>query len=235
MALGAATLTTPVRGEQVSVFPTRIDFAAGKQSASVTVGNNTSRTLTLQPSAVRWQQIAGEEQQEPTRDVLTAPPLVEIAPGAQQVVRLSLRVPPDANRELPYRLLLREVPPADKDGNAASVKFLLNLSLPVFVAPSTAVAAPKIVAQATYRPAARNSKQPGSLSLLFSNSGSGHVQVTEIISASGPSLAAMFYVLPGGERRVELPWPDGLAVPATVSLTLKSGRGQLAVDAAVRR
>lgn len=122
-AVVVALNVTVASAQQISVFPIRVEFAADKTSTSVTVGNNTERTLVLQPSAVTWQQINGAEKQEPTRDILTAPPLVEIAPGAQQVIRVALRAAAQADRELSYRLLLREVPSTDKDGNQTGVKF----------------------------------------------------------------------------------------------------------------
>ena len=95
------------------MFLTRIDFAAGKQSASVTIGNKHVATLTLQPSAVRWQQIAGEEQQEPTRDVLTAPPLWRSRQARSRWCGCRCVKPSDATGVAAW-LAATRVPPADK-------------------------------------------------------------------------------------------------------------------------
>lgn len=222
--------------QQISVFPIRVEFAADKTSTSVTVGNNTERTLVLQPGAVTWQQINGAEKQEPTRDILTAPPLVEIAPGAQQVIRVALRAPAQADRELSYRLLLREVPSTDKDGNQTGVKFLLNFSLPVFIAPTAAKPEAKLSATATFRPAGKGKgAAPAALVLAFRNAGSAHSQVTEVKMPDGNAVKMMFYVLPGGERNVELPWAASAAPAASLPVALVTSRGPVALDVPVQR
>jgi fimbrial chaperone protein len=222
--------------QQVSVTPVRVDFATGKTTASVTIGNNTERTLTLQPGAVTWQQVNGEEKQEPTRDILTAPPLVEIAPGAQQVIRVSLRATAQAHREVSYRLIMREVPSSDKDGNQSGVKFLLNLSLPVFIAPTTAKPEAKLSATATFRAAGKGKgAPPAALVLAFRNAGSAHSQVTEVKMSDGNAVKMMFYVLPGGERNVELPWPASAAPAATMPVALVTSRGPVTLDVPVQR
>lgn len=232
----ASLSALPLYAQQITVTPVRVDFAPGKTSATVTIGNNTERAITLQPSAVTWQQINGEEKQEPTRDVLTAPPLVEIAPGAQQVIRVALRATAQTGREASYRLLLREVPSSDKDGNQTGVKFVLNLSLPVFIAPTAAKPEAKLSATATFRAAGKGKgAAPAALVLAFRNAGSAHSQVTEVKMPDGNAVKMMFYVLPGGERNVELPWQASAAPAASLPVALVTSRGPVTLDVPVQR
>lgn len=235
-AVLAAIASVRADAQQVSISPTKVNFSAAQKAVAITVGNQLDRPLTLQTSVVRWEQLGGAEQQSATRDVLASPPLVEIAPGTQQVVRVALRVEPQATTESSYRLLLREVPSSDKDGNAAvGLKFLYNFSLPVFVAPVAGKLDAQLRGVATFRGTNRASKSPSVLSVVFRNSGSGHAQVTEVKLGNSTPVKHMFYVLPGGERSVELPWSEATPPPSTLSVVLATAEGAVAMDVPVRR
>ena len=87
----------------------------------------------------------------------------------------------------------------------------------MFVALPTAVAAPKIAAWRPTAAARATAAAQWVASLLFSNrvghAGDGNHQRIRAESCRHVLCAS------GGERRVELFWLDGSAVPATVSLT----------------
>jgi len=125
-------------------------------------------------------------------------PAVFTVPGnGSQLIRVALRVPADAQRELSYRVILTEVPQrASPDFTGLNVA--LRLSLPVFVAP-VAVAKPLLEWSATRG-------ADGTISLTARNAGNAHDRILTFSAApSTGSASAMTqdvaaYLLPGQAR-----------------------------------
>ncbi len=189
---------------QIAVAPIRVELTDARPSGIVTLVNNGDRPMTMQPTLMLWTQEAnGDEKLTPSRDVVVAPPLVEIAPKAQQVVRMMLRTPAAADSERTYRLVVREVPPQNAEGTGPMLKFALNLSIPVFVLPKAEIkAAPKVLLSG------KMDIGGGKLLLDVANAGSAHLQAREIRFAHVGGLAnisTVFYLLPGATKRVVLP------------------------------
>jgi hypothetical protein len=78
----------------------------------------------------------------PTRGLLAVPAVFNLAAGARQVIRVASREAAASDIETAYRLLITEVPTATPE-TAAGIRFALRLSLPVFITPPGAVAAPE--------------------------------------------------------------------------------------------
>jgi fimbrial chaperone protein len=135
--LGCAALTIALArtafGGIFSVDPVRVSLAAGHAIDTVTIRNGSADTMVLQLEVSNWSQRDGQPLLSPTTDLLATPPIFRIPAGATQLVRLGLRRAPDPQRELAYRLLLREVPSANS--TATGIRILLSISLPVFVSP----------------------------------------------------------------------------------------------------
>ncbi len=144
-----------------------------------------------------WEQTGGEEKLTGTRELLVSPAVVTIPGNGSQLVRVALRRPVDAERELSYRLILTEVPQAaSPDFTGLSVA--LRLSLPIFVAP-VATAAPALEWSAV-----RSGE--GSVKLAARNAGNAHARVLsfDVLSAAGSRLGlpqnVSAYILPGQAR-----------------------------------
>jgi fimbrial chaperone protein len=233
--VGLFITTSIVNAQQtagISVAPVRVELAGAQTTALVTVGNNTGRTIALQTSAVLWEQVDGKEVQSSTRDVLTAPPLIEIENGKTQTVRVALRVPPLPDRERSYRLLLREVPPSnDKGEQSFALSFAFNLSLPIFIAPAAQGSTqPPLSATAEWRAGAN--RESGQLAVRFVNAGSLSVQVARL-KQDAKELSGLFYVLPQSERLVVFAYANAPTSPLNLNLT--TAKGEVKLDVPVRR
>jgi fimbrial chaperone protein len=88
------------------------------------VTNRGAAPLTVEIQAMDWAQRDGRDLLSPSADLFTSPPVVTIAPGVRQSVRL-LATKPGA-----YRLLVSELP--DPAADAGRVKVMLQFSVPVF-------------------------------------------------------------------------------------------------------
>lgn len=192
--LVAALLAVPSQAFQVR--PVRVDLGARQPAAQLVVSNPTDRPLLLQAQVWSWSQNGTQEQLEPASDLIVNPPIFELAPGAQQVVRVGLRQPLPAGRELSWRLWLSQVatPASPADGG---VQMLLRVSLPVFA-----------LGDAVPAPAPRWQRHDAGASVALVNDGGRHVHVRtlRLQSDGGPSHElGPCYALPGGVCRWALP------------------------------
>jgi fimbrial chaperone protein len=189
--------------QQISISPLRINFSGNQQSEVITLRNTSATTFTVQPKIMKWSQVDGKDVFEPTREVLVAPPFAEILGGESQVIRFALRRAPSATEELSYRVFLQQVA-APQRATGAAVTFAWNLSLPIFVAPSTELPAPELTVVA---------KAVGSnIELSISNSGASHVQVKNLKLESSVATSTggqMAYLLAGQSGKFIVPAPAG--------------------------
>jgi len=188
---------SPALAGTFSISPLRVELSASAQTGALTIRNQDAAPVVVQAEAVLWQQSDGQDQLTPTRDVLVSPAVFTVPGNGSQLIRVALRVPADAQRELSYRVILTEVPQrASPDFTGLNVA--LRLSLPVFVAP-VAVAKPLLEWSATRG-------ADGTISLTARNAGNAHDRILTFSAApSTGSASAMTqdvaaYLLPGQAR-----------------------------------
>ena len=221
----AATAPLPAAAGAFSVTPVRIYMTPRDRAVAVTITNEGDSEVVLQADLNAWSQKPdGTDEQVPTEDLILSPPIIKLAAGARQVVRLALLKPADASRQLTYRMLLREVPEAiaNTDKNI-QVPVALALSLPVFITPPPA----KREMDCT---AARNT--PQALNVSCSNQGSAYAQVREISLVRGEQALARFeggtYILPGARKTMSVNGEQAIAPgPAQLKVSFDDGKSQV--------
>ena len=201
VALAAAALATHASGLQVS--PIGLRLAASASAEAMWLTNTGTDPVHAQVRVFRWTQVDGKDVLEPSRDLVVSPPMVTIAPGDRQLVRVIRRVaPPTDGTETAYRVLVDELP-VDA-GDTPGLKFVLRYSVPVFLAP-TGDPSMKATLQATWE------HTPGGPRLRVRNTGNGHAQIADVTwqGARGqrttllPGLVG--YALPGATMSWKLP------------------------------
>lgn len=212
---------TPTLAASLQVAPTMVELQATENGEAVWLSNTAAETpVRAQVRLFRWTQVDGEDTLEPTRDLAISPPLVELAGGARQLVRIIRTGAPPTDAEASYRIIVDEVP----DGSAAEqtgLKFLLRYSIPVFVLPAGE-------APVTYRLAPRLERDGDAATLVVANSGGQHAQLADLayVDAGGTRhelLAGLVgYVLPGQTMR----W----ALPASASRYADGGSFQVRIN-----
>lgn len=181
----------------ILVSPVHVRLSSDNPTAVVKVTNQNKTPTVMQMSEFVWSQTAnGKRVLKPTRSLLATPPIFTLPAGGTQVVRVGLRVKPNASRETSYRLLLAEVPPKPAPG-AVSLQIALRFSIPVFVAPSHGVAMPKLAWSASRI-------ADNKVTVTVKNTGNAHARLMQLslgTSDKGPSLAkidpGLGYILPG--------------------------------------
>lgn len=210
---GAADLT---------VLPVGLNLSAGQDRAAITVTNRGDEAVVMQVDPVAWTQSDDGDHYVPTGDLVVNPPVFVIAPRRAQVLRVGLRRPPAGEREVAYRLLLREVPsPGAAAGtDAGRVRVLLQLRLPVYVAPAKAVRSQQWRA---------TRMADGAVAVDVTNDGTVHLVVNELTLRAGTDapVAARrtsVAVFPGVTRRWDLR-PDGPLPQAPLTLQASTDQG----------
>lgn len=198
---------TAAGAADIAVLPVGLSLAGGHDRQAITVTNRGDEPAVMQVDAVSWTQADGRDRYEPTRDLLVNPPLFTVAPGQSQILRVGLRRPAPADREVAYRLFLREVPPAAPASSAGAgngVRVLLELRLPVYVPPAEVVRAQQWRGRRT---------AGGGIELEMANTGNVHLVVggLRLRDAAAPPAAPPLAeagvsaaVFPGQQRRWEL-------------------------------
>lgn len=197
-------LCGPTLAASLQVAPTSVELHADEKGEAVWLSNTDSDTpVRAQVRLFRWTQKNGEDTLEPTRDLAISPPLVELAGGARQLVRVIRTGPPPNGAEASYRIIVDEVP-SGATAEQTGLKFLLRYSIPVFVLPVGE-------APITYDLSPRLERAGDAATLVVGNSGRQHAQLADLayIDASGKRHELMAglvgYVLPGQTMRWALP------------------------------
>lgn len=127
-----AGLADAAWGQSLEVAPVCVEMTAGAQAATLTITNRSDQTVPIQARIFSWDQNEGEDHLTQTDEMMVSPPIVQMAPGISQIIRLVLRHPPGAE-EQSFRILLDQIP---APGDIGVVRFRLRLSIPVFVSPN---------------------------------------------------------------------------------------------------
>ena len=209
LAAGLAVLLAggAAKAQSLTVLPVNISMAPGQLASTLTVINQGTAETSVQVRALAWSQAAdGKETLVPSDQVLASPPIVTIAAGATQVVRLVLRSAPQG-KEATYRILLDQIPPPAAPG---MVRIALRLSIPVFAEPDT-----RAVSHVQYHV----ERDAGQAFLVALNDGGRHDTVRDIALTTTDGSAvktvadASPYILAGAAQRWRIVGPD--RVPAT--------------------
>jgi fimbrial chaperone protein len=142
VAFGCSAGPRTVSAASIAVSPISLEIVAEADAASnLTVTNMGAEPANVQVRALRWTQANGTDQLEASDDVAVSPPIVQILPGVQQVIRVVRLSRRPVVGEEAYRLLVDEIPSA---GGAVStnVNLVVRQSIPVFFRSPSARSAP---------------------------------------------------------------------------------------------
>ncbi|WP_298015422.1 fimbria/pilus periplasmic chaperone [uncultured Castellaniella sp.] len=216
----------------LQISPVTIEMAPGVRGAAMTLSNVGEHPLYGQLRVFEWDQREGEDRLLPTRAVVASPPMLQIAPGAQQVVRI-VRVAGEAARpvkEDSYRILIDEIPDP-RTQPRSGVVIRMRYSVPVFLDNGlTARDRPEL----SWSLACENRRWR----LRADNAGALHARLNTvwIAGADGrrhdiePGLLG--YVLPGRHRiwDLDLPANARLGKRAVIHAVVNAGAVEKAVD-----
>lgn len=186
----------PASAGSYSVKPVIVGLSDQRPATTLRVTNTQSQPISLQVATFAWSQHNGEDQLTETQAIIAMPPVFTLPPGKTQSLRVGLRGAKPGAAEQAFRLVLKEIPSAEQ---GRGLQLALNMSLPVFVKPSTKVE-PELRWQL-------RRDEAGDLVLRVENHGGAHGKFSEWqLQRQGDTLAneaGLFYLLPGTRRE----WP----------------------------
>ncbi len=202
----------------VTLMPVNVRLDRSNDRATVQVMNNGQEPVLMQAEAIAWNRVGGLDVDGPTSDLIVNPPVFTVQPGQTQVLRLGLRRNQELAQEGTYRIVLREVPmprPSDAINVAGSVRVLVTMRVPVYVAPAK-------VSRSEQWKVTR--AMNGDLLAEVANTGNVHLKVGELRlhGEGGQALAAVTQkgstsvIFPGEQRVFRLPATSATAVAMQV-------------------
>lgn len=195
-----ALACTGAAAANLQISPVSITFKPGQGAAGISLQNQGDTPIYGQVRAYAWAQRDGEDALTETAELVASPPIIEIAPGATQTIRLILKAAATGTTERSFRLLVDEVPRGDSAESGVNIR--LRYSVPVFATPA-GEAAP-VLGWKIHR-------QGENWMLRVTNTGNQHAQLgaTRLCNAAGTefdiSKGLLGYVLAGQERSWKLP------------------------------
>lgn len=203
--LAAVLVAAPAFAGSFSIAPVRIDMKMPRRAAAIEVQNTGEQPAQLQVERYRWlADRGGDDQLEPTDEIIVTPPIFTLAPGQKQIVRVLLFGTIDPAKESSYRLVFQETALNDPPPN--TVQALLRISMPVFIGPPNVK--PEVAWSMT--------REGDRWWLTAENKGTAHAQLAAARTPAGQDLKASGYLLPGEKRRFAV---EGLV--SQVLLTLR--------------
>lgn len=209
----------PAFAASLEITPVTVELEATQNGQVLTLRNSGTSALNAQIRVYAWDQADGEDQLTPTRDLIASPPIAQVPPGGEQIVRLIRAGHAAAPHEMAYRLLIDELPP--EGGSAGTgIQFRFRYSVPVFLYP----AGERGTATTHWSLESRD----GKWFLHVSNDGSLHARLSDVtLTGAGTHMTVrsglLGYALAGRERTFPLAQP-----PAG----WRAGAGDAAVQAA---
>ncbi|MCX2780707.1 fimbrial biogenesis chaperone [Microbulbifer thermotolerans] len=190
---------------QLQAGPILLQIGAGQKASRLRLSNTGDERLVAQVRVFAWSQENGEDQLTASDAVVASPPIVELMPGMEQIVRLVRLGESPSGADQSFRLVVDELP---LNGGAApnQVSVRMRYVLPLFV---RAQDAPEAKISCAVR--------DNAVVLECINSGGRAAQLgaSFLIDSSGwevqLSAGLLGYVLPGSRKVWALPENSGVS------------------------
>ena len=173
------------------VAPISVAFSPQEKAKEIWLTNTSERPIRAQTRVLIWSQVAGQDQVNPTRDLVASPSITEIKAGEQQLIRIIRIAPQNTAVEQTYRLLIDELPSSGQADAQTGLQLLLQYSIPVFIQPTDSIAMRNgltLLNQVNF--------QYQNQQLIVKNNAKSHIRISELT-----------YINPNGER---IPLINGL-------------------------
>lgn len=214
-------------GGAILIWPVDPVIEADQRAAALWLENPGKAPTTLQVRIYAWAQDGGKNGYREQDQILGTPPIVTIAPGEKQLIRLTRTIATPPDTEAAYRVVVDEIPVAKAAGEAgAAVSFRMRYSIPLFAygqgLPSPQAAA-KAKAPSARTPALtwRMVEDAEGRFLEIRNRGDIHARLTDVAFGSGqadPGKGLFGYVLPGATMRWPVASGTNVAGPLVASI-----------------
>jgi fimbrial chaperone protein len=228
LAAAALAAAASARAASLQVAPVVLDIKAPGATSTITLRNEGARPLVAQARIFRWQQVDGEDDLQPTDQVVASPPALELPSRVDYSVRVVRTSRQPVLEEEAYRLIIDELPDASRE-KPGTVALVVRHSIPVFFVPQDA-SAPKL--QWSLK------SQGGRFTVTVKNDGGRRVRIARLRVADGRGGTVSFgdglvgYALAGSTMSWIRPAPRGFG-GGSASITAQGDIGPINAKAAI--
>jgi fimbrial chaperone protein len=185
----------------LQVAPVTLSLQPSQSADGLWLSNTGDNVIHAQVRVYHWTQNADGDQLAPSQGLVISPPMLQLAAGQPQLVRvIRLGAPPNGPGavEDAFRVAVDELP-VDMHGKKG-LQFVLHYTVPVFVEPAGPAASPPMLHWDLQRDGDRVVLQVG-------NTGGSHAQLASLSFINGAGQRSeitpglLGYVLPGATMR----------------------------------
>ena len=212
--------TGPAGAATLQISPVMVDMAPQQGASGITLRNPDAMPVYGQVRVYAWEQRDGDDVLLPTDEIQVSPPIIQVPPRSEQLVRLVRASREPAAIEKSYRLVIDEIPdPSTPAVNGVVLR--LRYSVPVFVAGATPEPRPEL----SWR-AAREGKE---WVLSLNNTGTRYAQVAslQVLDSGGKPVAEVDglvgYALAQRQRQWRIPGRPQAPGPVRIKALINGG------------
>lgn len=215
--LGALMAPLTAAANSLLIWPIYPIIESHQQASALWLENRGRQTVNMQLRIFAWSQEGGSDHYQPQQTLVGSPPMMTIAPGERQMVRLLRQASTPPGQEQAYRIIVDEIPALAANDRVpeaprAAVRLQMRYSLPLFVYGEGASPPERLANSGTPYPRLtwRVVQQGGQPQLEIRNAGQHHVRLSQVAFEQSGQRAKITegllgYVLPGQMRRWPLP------------------------------
>lgn len=203
-----STMVTHAIAAGLQIAPVSLDIQATQNADGIWLSNEGEATLNAQVRIRHWTQSGNSDKLTYEQGVVISPPMLVLAPGEKQLVRIIRNGSGRPDVEDAWRLSIDELPPAKREKN--QLQFVMHYSVPVFIQPA---GLPNSSPKLQWKLVAAD----GKLFMEVNNQGNSHAQLAQatFVQVNGArkviSPGLLGYVLPGSTMRWIIPVSAGAA------------------------
>lgn len=117
----------------LQVAPISVKFEPTKTAEAIWLTITSDQPIRAQTRVLKWTQSDEKDILNPTREIVASPAVTQIPAGGRQLIRVIKVADLDLQQEQSYRLLIDELPSAEKPEEQTGLQLLLQYSIPVFI------------------------------------------------------------------------------------------------------
>lgn len=130
-ALIAGLYASPSNATSLRVSPVLLDIKAPVATSNLRIWNDAKAPINVQVRIFRWTQQNGSDVLTAAEDVVASPPMTQLKPGAENLVRIVRLSKAPIKAEESYRVMVDELPSRGKT-QSGTINLVVRHSIPVF-------------------------------------------------------------------------------------------------------
>jgi len=229
-ALLAGFYVSPSHATSLRVSPVILDLRAPAATSTLRIRNDDKTAINVQVRIFRWTQQNGSDVLTAVDDVVASPPITQLKPGAENLVRIVRLSKAPVKAEESYRVMVDELPTQGKL-RSGTINLVVRHSIPVFFSKDDASEA---------QPTWSVTPKGNGYQVTVSNKGSKRLRIANIklLNGSGQAVAQqqglVGYVLGKSGATWLVPAAGGKRGGGTLKISADSESGTVNATARVK-